>query len=153
MSESASGLRTTRRGRLLAGFLALQLAWLGWGLATVLDRAHDAAHASSDPRRWRFWTPDVADLRALLGEVVPGLPPDARIRVEEGEAPADPAEVWHWCQYLAPQSAFVRGVDDRGAPPAGYRLRWNLKDAGPGWRELAGRGAFAFDVRRDAEER
>lgn len=153
MSASASGLRTTRRRRFFAGFLAFQLAWLGWGLSTVLDRAHDAANASRDPRRWRFWTPDVADLRGLLGEVVPTLPPDARIRVEEGEAPADPAEVWHWCQYLAPGAEFVRGVDERGARPARYRLRWNLAGAGRGWSEIAGRGAFAFDVWRGEEGR
>jgi hypothetical protein len=152
MSGSASGLRTPRRRRFLAGLLVLQLAWLGWGLATVLDRAHDAASASRDPRGWRFWTPDVADLRALLDEVVPALPPGARIRVEEGEAPADPAEIWHWCQYLAPSEEFVRGIDDRQARAAGYRLRWNLEDGASGWRQIAERGAFAFDVRQSEAE-
>jgi hypothetical protein len=87
----------------------------------------------------------------LLGEVLPTLPAGARIRVDEGPAPADPAEVWHWCQYLAPGSEFVRGVDDRGGRPARYRLRWNLEDPAPGWRQLAGRGAFAFDVRQVGE--
>lgn len=136
-----------RRRALLAGLLVLQTAWIGWGLATILHRAHDAATASLDPRRWRFWTPDVADLRALLAEVVPALPPDAVVRIEEGSAPADPAEVWHWCQYLAPQVEFVRAVDDRGAKPIRYRLRWNLAPGDPGWRPLATRGAFAVEVR------
>lgn len=142
-----------RRGHaLLAGLLVFQAAWLGWGVATVLDRAHDAATASADPRRWRFWTPAVAALRALLDDVATRLPPGARIRVDEGSAPADPAEVWHWCQYLAPETVFVRGVDDRGVVPVDYRLRWNLEPPGSGWRLLAARGAFAIDVRTSGGE-
>lgn len=136
-----------RRRALLAGLLVFQVLWIGWGLATVLHRAHDAATASPDPRRWRFWTPDVADLRALLAEVVPTLPPDAVMRIEDGGAPADPAEVWHWCQYLAPRTEFVRDVDDRGANPIRYRLRWNLSSEDPDWRPLATRGAFSVEIR------
>lgn len=148
MAETERAEPPRRRNRaLLAGLLAFQVTWIGWGIATILHRAHDAATASGDPRRWRFWTPDVAALRELLEEVSPRIPRGARIRVEEGSAPADPAEVWHWCQYLAPQAEFVRGVDDRGAVPADYRLRWNLEPAGAGWRPLATRGAFAIDVR------
>lgn len=148
MEEPESGRRPRIRGRvLLAALLAFQAAWLGWGVATILHRAHDASTASSDPRRWRFWTPDVADLRELLDEAAAVLPPDAVIRVDEGRAPADPAEIWHWCQYLAPNAAFVRGVDDAGTIPVRYRLRWNLEADEAGWRPLASRGAFAIDVR------
>jgi hypothetical protein len=137
-----------RRRALLAGLLVFQAAWIGWGLASVLHRAHDAAVAAPDPRRWRFWTPEVADLRTLLGEVVPTLPPDAAVRVDEGTAPADPAEVWHWCQYLAPKTAFVRGVDGVDAGRARFRLRWNLAASDRDWRPVAARGAFAFEARR-----
>jgi hypothetical protein len=153
MEEPESGRRPRTRGRtLLAGLLVFQTVWLGWGVATILHRAHDASTASADPRRWRFWTPDVADLRALLDEASAVLPPDAVIRVDEGRAPADPAEIWHWCQYLAPGTAFVRSVDDVGAIPVRYRLRWNLEADAAGWRPLASRGAFAIDVRTNGGE-
>lgn len=153
MQEPESGRRPRKRGRaLLAGLLVFQTVWLGWGVATILHRAHDASTASSDPRRWRFWTPDVADLRALLDEASAVLPPGAVIRVDEGRAPADPAEIWHWCQYLAPETAFVRGADDAGTIPVGYRLRWNLQAGETGWRQLATRGAFAIDVRTTGGE-
>ena len=114
MQEPESGRRPRKRGRaLLAGLLVFQTVWLGWGVATILHRAHDASTASSDPRRWRFWTPDVADLRALLDEASAVLPPGAVIRVDEGRAPADPAEI-----LLSPGG---------GAP-----LRWD-----PAWGEFS----------------
>lgn len=148
MEEAERGRRPETRGRaLLVGLLVFQAAWLGWGVTSILHRAHDAATASSDPRRWRFWTPDVADLRVLLDQASAMLPPGAVVRIDEGGAPADPAEVWHWCQYLAPELAFVRKVDDRGAIPAQYRLRWNLEAGQAEWRPLAERGAFAIDAR------
>jgi hypothetical protein len=148
MDEPESGRRPRSRGRaLLVGLLVFQVAWLGWGVATILHRAHDASTASSDPRRWRFWTPEVADLRELLDEAAAVLPPGAVIRVDEGRASADPAEIWHWCQYLAPELAFVRKVDDRGASSVRYRLRWNLESDRAGWHPLVARGAFAIDAR------
>lgn len=153
MEEPERGRPPRPRGRaLLVGLLVFQTAWLCWGVASILHRAHDASTASADPRRWRFWTPDVADLRELLDEASAVLPPGAVIRVEEGRAPADPAEIWHWCQYLAPETAFVRSADTSGTVPVRYRLRWNLEAGEPGWRLLASRGAFALDVRATGGE-
>ena len=137
-----------RRARLLAAaLLALSALWLAWGATTVLERAHDAASADLDPNRWRFWTRETLELRALLQDARASVPPGADVVVLAPRGPdGDGSEVALWAQFLAPRYDVVWYADGATAR-ARYRLRWNLPAPADGWIVVSSRGRFVLEAR------
>lgn len=130
-----------------AGLLVAALAWLGWGVSTVLARAYDAAHAADRPTFWRFWTPETAQLRSLLATSPEMHTGGAPVLVAAGPAGAKSDEVWHWAQYLAPETQFVQ-IDDAVDPRQfALRLVWGREPGDPDWIVVRERGPFRLERR------
>jgi len=136
---------------LLMLLLAGEAAWVVWGGTTILARAHTAAHAAAEPLFWRFWTPETAELRALLAGAGKRVPPGARVVVEVPVgSERDAEEVWHWCQYMAPDIDFVHAADLNPQERTDWRLTWRLAGSDPGWEPVEARGPFRLERRSTA---
>lgn len=149
MTRSAS--RRPAGRFLLALLLAGEAAWVVWGCATILARAHTAAHASDEPLFWRFWTPETAELRALLEGAGGSVPAGTRVLVEvPAESERNAEEVWHWCQYLAPSLEFVHATDLAAHERTDWRLAWRMPGGDPAWEPVGARGPFRLERRSPA---
>jgi len=135
----------TRRGPVLT-LLVWSVLWFSWVVATTLDRAHTAAGASEDPYYWRFWTPEVQDLRAFAEEIGRRVPVGGEIAVVAAAGrDSDGNEVATWCElYLADRECLWVG-DLAPGHRAEWRLVWNLPDAEAGWAVQARHGRFRLE--------
>jgi len=136
------------RRRPVLTLLVWSVFWFAWSVATTLNRAHTAAGASEDPYYWRFWTPEVQDLRAFAGEIGRRVPVRGEIAVVAAAGrDSDGNEVAAWCEFYLPDRECLWTGDLAPGHRPEWRLVWNQADGEAGWAVQARHGRFRLERR------
>lgn len=141
-------MRRVRRLSPVRLLLVWSTIWTTWVVATPLHRAHTAAGASEDPYYWRFWTPEVQDLRAFVEEIERAVPVGGEVVVVAAAGrDSDGSEVATWCAFYLPDRECLWADDLAPDHRTEWRLVWKLPGPEAGWAVQSSRGRFRLERR------